>query len=116
MAEAQLSGVAVPAVYAVEAGQGRITMEFVEGTTVRDALAGDACRAAELAARWCVAGQAAWGEHVHGDLTTSNVMVCGGGGVVLIDFGLSGVSSSAEDKAVDLYVLERAILSRHPRV
>lgn len=32
---------------------------------------------------------------------------------MLIDFGLSFVSSLAEDKAVDLYVLERAFASTH---
>jgi hypothetical protein len=31
-----------------------------------------------------------------------------------LDFGLSTVSSSVEDKAVDMYVLERAYLSTHP--
>ena len=52
---------------------------------------------------------------VHGDLTTSNIMVrhadCG---VVLIDFGLANQNASAEDKAVDLYVLQRAFSSTHP--
>lgn len=33
---------------------------------------------------------------------------------VAIDFGLSYNSTLAEDKAVDLYVLERAFLSTHP--
>ncbi|KAM0040555.1 putative non-specific serine/threonine protein kinase [Helianthus debilis subsp. tardiflorus] len=33
--------------------------------------------------------------------------------LVLIDFGLSFVSTLPEDKAVDLYVLERALLSMH---
>lgn len=33
---------------------------------------------------------------------------------VLIDFGLSYVSALVEDKAVDLYVLERAFASTHP--
>ncbi len=33
---------------------------------------------------------------------------------VMIDFGLSYKSSTVEDKAVDLYVLERAFLSTHP--
>jgi TP53 regulating kinase-like protein len=37
------------------------------------------------------------------------------GDVVLIDFGLAGQSSSEEDRAVDLYVLERAFGSTHPR-
>jgi TP53 regulating kinase-like protein len=34
--------------------------------------------------------------------------------LVMIDFGLSYKSDMAEDRAVDLYVLERAVLSTHP--
>ena len=34
---------------------------------------------------------------------------------MLIDFGLGSVSNSEEDMAVDLYVLERAFASTHPR-
>jgi TP53 regulating kinase-like protein len=37
------------------------------------------------------------------------------GDVVLIDFGLATQSQSDEDRAVDLYVLERAFASTHPR-
>ena len=33
----------------------------------------------------------------------------------LIDFGLSYVSASIEDKAVDLYVLKRAIISANTK-
>jgi TP53 regulating kinase-like protein len=33
---------------------------------------------------------------------------------VVIDFGLSFQSRLLEDRAVDLYVLERALLSTHP--
>ena len=33
---------------------------------------------------------------------------------VLIDFGLSMISTMIDDKAVDLYVLERAFISTHP--
>ncbi|KAL4247187.1 EKC/KEOPS complex subunit BUD32 [Abortiporus biennis] len=57
---------------------------------------------------------------VHGDLTTSNMMLrhplkAGGSAeMVLIDFGLAYVSTLVEDKAVDLYVLERAFSSTHP--
>jgi TP53 regulating kinase-like protein len=76
---------------------------------------------------------------IHGDLTTSNMMVNTDGSVVrarhsrlfasnahlplgthrivqvMIDFGLSYVSRNhVEDAAVDLYVLERAFLSTHP--
>ena len=49
---------------------------------------------------------------VHGDLTTSNVML-DNGHPCLIDFGLGDHLSLAEDRAVDLYVLERAVNSTH---
>ncbi|PFH47047.1 hypothetical protein AMATHDRAFT_68501 [Amanita thiersii Skay4041] len=62
---------------------------------------------------------------VHGDLTTSNMMLRHSSSLssqksemntelVLIDFGLAFQSSLVEDKAVDLYVLERAFISTHP--
>ena len=55
---------------------------------------------------------------IHGDLTTSNILVDAGNGdeLVLIDFGLGFSEGSAEDKGVDLYVLERAFLSTHPNM
>ncbi|KAJ0350966.1 hypothetical protein COL154_002330 [Colletotrichum chrysophilum] len=68
---------------------------------------------------------------VHGDLTTSNMMLrppkpaattTNGeeaskldGEIFIIDFGLASQSTSDEDRAVDLYVLERAFGSTHPR-
>ncbi len=53
---------------------------------------------------------------IHGDLTTSNILVEkeDPSRLVLIDFGLGFAEGSAEDKGVDLYVLERAMLSTHP--
>ncbi|KAG7177526.1 EKC/KEOPS complex subunit TP53RK-like isoform X2 [Homarus americanus] len=54
---------------------------------------------------------------IHGDLTTSNMLLVPPyetSDIILIDFGLSSIDERAEDKAVDLYVLERAILSTHP--
>uniref|UniRef100_A0A0C9SDB8 non-specific serine/threonine protein kinase n=1 Tax=Amblyomma americanum TaxID=6943 RepID=A0A0C9SDB8_AMBAM len=57
---------------------------------------------------------------VHGDLTTSNLLVQRRDGesplIYVIDFGLSFISETAEDKGVDLCVLERAFLSAHPGI
>lgn len=69
---------------------------------------------------------------VHGDLTTSNLMLRPEGEysqdtasdtatnlegtIVIIDFGLAYQASMEEDRAVDLYVLERAFNSTHPRL
>lgn len=54
---------------------------------------------------------------IHGDLTTSNMLLkppLEQLNIVLIDFGLSFISALPEDKGVDLYVLEKAFLSTHP--
>lgn len=61
---------------------------------------------------------------IHGDLTTSNILLDPKSGskdfrdynVVMIDFGLAGYGQSTEQKGVDLYVLERALLSTHSAV
>lgn len=59
---------------------------------------------------------------IHGDLTTSNILLDPFNGenesfgeytLIMIDFGLSSYSQSTEQKGVDLYVLERALLSTH---
>jgi TP53 regulating kinase and related kinases len=54
---------------------------------------------------------------IHGDLTTSNILIDRKNddeyNLIMIDFGLSSYSTSHEDKGVDLYVLERALLSTH---
>ena len=44
---------------------------------------------------------------IHGDLTTSNILF--DGELIWLDFGLSQISNSVEDKAVDLYVLTRFV-------
>ena len=143
--------------YAQNAAAGWIAVEWIEGAPVRvkineflgarpkneaeEKLAGekDQQPLVELMKR---IGAAIAGLHrtgvVHGDLTTSNMMlrppkvtaeqhVNGVGSeeqekakvlegeVVIIDFGLANQSSSDEDRATDLYVLERAFASTHPR-
>lgn len=60
---------------------------------------------------------------IHGDLTSSNILLKPKEGtkdfedydLVMIDFGLSSYSTTAEDKGVDLYVLERALISTHSK-
>jgi TP53 regulating kinase-like protein len=49
---------------------------------------------------------------VHGDLTTSN-MILREGRVHLIDFGLADFDSTLEARGVDLHLLKRAMESTH---
>ena len=132
-----------------------LMMEWVEGRTVRRALdewveAGEGVdgekeeraevQDEELQGLMVKIGEAVGKLHaagvVHGDLTTSNLMlrpqpteVANGivngthaarpslnGEIVLIDFGLATQTVQDEDRAVDLYVLERAFGSTHPTI
>lgn len=62
---------------------------------------------------------------IHGDLTTSNMIIRMDesvskiqskqdiAAIYFIDFGLSYTKNNKEDRAVDLYVLEKAFISTH---
>ncbi|KRZ04361.1 TP53-regulating kinase [Trichinella zimbabwensis] len=120
-------GIPVPPIYFVDSKQNSIIFGAIEdATTLKNLLdsmhkAGAVDLVDNLA---LTIGQVLAKMHmngvIHGDLTTSNLLVkqplsadnCRQ--IVLIDFGLSFVSSLVEDKAVDLLVLEKAFMSTHP--
>lgn len=53
---------------------------------------------------------------IHGDLTTSNMILNKNNEVYFIDFGLSFFSHKFEDRAVDLHLLKEALESKHHRI
>ncbi|KYK26478.1 hypothetical protein AYK26_04985 [Euryarchaeota archaeon SM23-78] len=55
-------------------------------------------------------------EIIHGDLTTSNMILNKEGKIVFIDFGLSFHSHKIEDKAVDIHLFKQALNSKHHQV
>ena len=115
-------GVLAPTVYAVDRATCSITMEHIDGMTARDFIVG--CQDKRLAVSLlskigAVVGRLHEGDIIHGDLTTSNFMLQPEEGLeklVVFDFGLVRDSASAEERAVDLYVLERAVQSSHPHL
>lgn len=111
-----------PALYFLNEHEGALTMEWIEGQSIRIWLEAHTEDIDLVTQAMKLIGSAVGTLHasgvVHGDLTTSNLILRETQGkmdVVLIDFGLGGVSSSDEDMAVDLYVLERAFASSHPK-
>lgn len=90
------------------------SVEYIEGTTLRDVLSNENYKKLCNNLGISIAKMHDL-DVIHGDLTTSNVLVrdekC-----VLIDFGLSFISSKIEDKAVDLHLLRRALESKHPLI
>jgi Kae1-associated kinase Bud32 len=107
-------GLNVPKVLAVDENACSVTMELVDGKKVRDILTaennGSICR--EIGT---MIGLMHKNDIVHGDLTTSN-MILDGTKVYFIDFGLSMFSKREEDKAVDLHLFRQALESSHHQI
>lgn len=113
MMDARRAGIPVPIIYSIDLEGGRIVMEEIPGARVKDALQdptedgeGICTLVGELAARLHS------NDIVHGDLTTSNMLV-DGDRVVLIDFSLGQKTAELEDKGVDMHLLEEAFHSAH---
>jgi Kae1-associated kinase Bud32 len=114
MSEARRAGIAVPVIYSVDLPEMRMVMEEIRGARVKDALdelpMDEAKRVCEKIGE--IAAKLHMNDIVHGDLTTSN-MLLDGDRIVLIDFSLGSKSSETEDKGVDMHLLEEAFHSAH---
>uniref|UniRef100_M4C0M6 non-specific serine/threonine protein kinase n=1 Tax=Hyaloperonospora arabidopsidis (strain Emoy2) TaxID=559515 RepID=M4C0M6_HYAAE len=117
------AGVLTPAIFLVDEDKGRLYLEKVQGGSLKTYLQ----RGYKLDPKYgplalekaYQIGEAIAKMHdadvVHGDLTTSNMMLSNNEAtkVTMIDFGLANSQPLPEDKAVDLYVMERAFASTH---
>ncbi|KIZ06718.1 TP53 regulating kinase [Monoraphidium neglectum] len=118
---ARKAGVPTPVLYFVEVESASIYMERITGRSIRHLLGDGLLDAAGTARVMAEVGRLLALMHdgglIHGDLTTSNMLVReSDGAVVMIDFGLSYNSKLPEDKGVDLYVMERALTSAHSQL
>jgi TP53 regulating kinase-like protein len=106
------SGVNVPKI--ISSSEYDIEMEFIDGEVVRDFL--NRSDNFDNVCRKIGEGITKLHENdiVHGDLTTSN-MILKGGEIYFIDFGLSEVSSKIEDKAVDIHLIKEALEAKHTK-
>lgn len=146
MVKCRRAGVVTPCIYLVDVTNNRLYQERIIGQTFKQllwlALGGAETSSTQHQTLIDIAkgigiaiGTMHDAEIVHGDLTTSNIMIRDSNtdgsckesatsaasakpnvfsSVVLIDFGLGMLKPTLEDKAVDLYVLERAFISTHP--
>jgi TP53 regulating kinase-like protein len=108
-------GVRTPAVYSVDLDNYTILMDFIEGTQFKILV--ERLSQKELATLCRRFGQSIaalhQGEVVHGDPTTSNVIVDRKSRLWLIDFGLSEMNATVEMKGVDLHLIRRALETTH---
>ena len=113
MAEARAAGVAVPVMYDIDLVDNKIVMEFIDGPTAKEVLDRGGPAARETARQiGRLAGRLHRAGIIHGDLTTSN-MILRDGRIVLIDFSLGGKGDTPEERGVDLHLLREALTSAH---
>jgi len=115
MHDAKRAGVTTPLIYLVDIEGTAIIMQYVEGIRLKEYL--ETSKMEERLKVCRALGDRVGRLHsygiVHGDLTTSNVIVKDNGGIVLIDFGLAEYSRELEKRGVDILLGQRVFNSTH---
>ena len=115
MHEAKRAGVPTPAIFMVDVDNAIIVMEYIEGHQVKLLL--DGFNKEDRAELCCKIGGEIAKLHihgiVHGDLTTSNLILSREGTLFFVDFGLGDKTEEMEPQGVDLHLLKRALQSTH---
>src|SRR6266436_10428377 len=113
--EAKTAGARVPSIVGVDVENNAIAMTHLDGKAARECL--DDMRINEARKLLRSIGEQIGLLHtggiVHGDLTTSNVIVSPSGAPFIVDFGMSRRSVEPEDRGVDLHLLQRSIIASH---
>lgn len=106
LSDVKKAGVVTPILYDVNLHDKTILMEEIKGDLVKDIINEDlAYEIGENIAKFHNLNI------IHGDITSSNMMVNDKNQLVFIDFGLGRYSDLFEDKAVDLLVLKKSLQS-----
>jgi TP53 regulating kinase-like protein len=109
------AGVTTPLIYMLNVSEATIIMEYIEGIQVKQYLN----KASKIEhKKICLkigelVGKLHKENFIHGDLTTSNMILNKQGTIFLVDFGLGEKSVELEAKGVDLHLLKRALQSTH---
>jgi len=108
-------GIKVPQVYEIDSENSTIVMKYIKGEKLKDALnsitkAKKLRYLEELGKTIAILHK---NGHVHGDITTSNVIITETQDIFIIDFGLHNYSDSIEDKSTDLHLFKRVLISSH---
>jgi len=113
--KAKEAGVPTPTIFMVDIAEANIIMEFVDGKQVKQVL-NDLPPEERLRLSRHIGtliGRLHKNRVIHGDLTTSNMILTPYGRVVFVDFGLSERSTELETRGVDLHLMKRAFQSTH---
>lgn len=107
-------GVPTPVIYSVDLHKTELVMSYLDGTPLKKLLPG--MGEADIKSTFSVVGGYVAKLHrggiVHGDLTTSNIIVIKEK-IFFIDFGLGEYTESLEARGVDIHLMRRALESSH---
>jgi TP53 regulating kinase-like protein len=113
------AGVSAPRLYYLSPPEALLVMEYLEGERLKTLLLGTGLTKERVTALGEGFGRSIARLHaagiMHGDLTTSNVIVKGDV-LSLIDFGLAVHSERLEDQAVDLRLIKETLTGAHNAV
>jgi TP53 regulating kinase-like protein/N6-L-threonylcarbamoyladenine synthase/protein kinase Bud32 len=113
MHDARTAGVRTPCIYDIDLKECSITMEYIQGPSVKHYLDEHPDQADEICRKIGTTVAKLHSANIcHGDLTTSN-MILEGDEVCLIDFSMGCANAELEDIGVDMRLLERAFSSAH---
>jgi len=112
IAQARTSGVRTPLIYDIDLVNCRMVMEFIDGPIAKTVLQESESRMAVAAQIGTSVAKLHRSGIIHGDLTTSNIIITDKG-PVFIDFGLGEKNQELEKKGVDLHLLKEALESAH---
>jgi len=115
--EAKKAGVPTPIIFLVDVKNAVMIMEFVKGKQIKQLLA-DSSKSERQKLCFRI-GESIGKLHaygiIHGDLTTSNMILNPEGRIFLVDFGLGEKTRELESRGVDLHLMKRALQSTHFR-
>ncbi|KZX11489.1 bifunctional N(6)-L-threonylcarbamoyladenine synthase/serine/threonine protein kinase [Methanobrevibacter filiformis] len=106
-------GIRTPVLYDIDLKNSAIIMEKIEGKTIDELLNNQNVEKDKLIAIFENIGKTIAvlhdGDVIHGDITTSNIMIDTYNNLVLLDLGLGKYSNILEDKATDLLVFKKSL-------
>ncbi|MBY9018777.1 MAG: Kae1-associated serine/threonine protein kinase [Candidatus Lokiarchaeota archaeon] len=108
-------GLNVPQVFEIDVNTSTIIMKYIEGEKLKDLISvfddGKKNKIFYDIGRFIA--KLHQNGHIHGDITTSNIIITPNDEIFFIDFGLHEYSDSIEDKSVDLHLFKRVLISSH---
>ncbi|MEM2102813.1 MAG: Kae1-associated kinase Bud32 [Candidatus Bathyarchaeia archaeon] len=112
---AKEAGVPTPTILMIDVKNSTIIMEFVEGKQVKQVFNHFKKEERLRLCRYIgeLIGRLHCKSIIHGDLTTSNMILTPHGKVFFVDFGLGEYSKELEIRGVDLHLMKRALQSTH---